>query len=441
MKIKSFIALLLTATVFTTNAQEQELTPLEQLQQTVENHENTLEKLKGLKVSGYIQPQFQMGEQSASLKVGTANTDQDGNKIAAPFNRFGIRRGRLKFTYDNGGIASGVFQLNITDKPGLSGATIQLKEAYLNVKDPWINTMGLRAGVFDRPFGNEISYSSSLLESTERSKVIQAFFPEECDLGAMVILQPAKTSQFNFIKFEGGLFAGNAINPETDNKKDFIGHIVASKTIGSSAKWGFGVSYYNGGVYQTNNVVYSMNDNVFTKNNNTSNTGAYAKREYYGIDGQFSIETTAGMTQVRAEYMAGTQPGTAKSSTSPNRNALPEATDTYIRPAGGWYAILVQDLGQTPFSAVVKYDVYDPNTHVSGNEIGVANSYTSATDLKYSTLGFGALWRINPSLHMQVYYEMVQNEASAELANSDVLKDYSTNLKDNIFTLRLQFKF
>jgi len=438
-KLKFIVLAVLFSTLFVV-AQE-EASPIEELQQKVEVQSDLLTKLSNLKITGYIQPQFQWGEQSAALRVGTSNVDAAGTGIEAPFNRIGVRRGRLKFVYDDGGLASGTFQLNIIDKPGLSGATIQLKEAFLNVKDPWFNSMAFRAGVFDRPFGNEIAYSSSLLESPERSRIINALFPEEGDLGGMLVLQAPSTSNFNFIKFEGGFFAGNAINPETDNRKDFIGHIIAAKPIGSIAKWGLGVSYYNGGVYQTNNNVYSISGNSFVLNSDATNKGIYAKREYIGFDGQFSVETPLGMTQLRGEYIFGSQPGNAKSGTSPNRAALPTAEDTYIRPVSGWYAIFVQDLGLTPFSVVAKYDVYDPNTAVSGDQLGVSGNFTSGTDVKYSTLGVGTLWRISPQIRLQLYYEFVSNETSTNLSNTSVLKDYSKDLKDNTFTARVQFKF
>ncbi len=434
--ITVFIFLILNA-----NAQDQELTPLEELQLKVENQEENLLKLNRIKITGYMQPQFQWGEQSASLKVGTNNVDASGNGIEAPFSRVGMRRGRLKFTYDDGGIASGVFHFNIIDKPGLSGATIQLKEGYLTATDPWFLTNRIRFGVFDRPFGNEVGYSSSLIESPERSRFINTLFPEESELGAMLVLQAPISSPLNFIKFEGGLFAGNAINPETDNKKDFIGHLVATKPIGSSAKWGLGASYYNGGVYQTNNVVYKMAENSFIKSDEATNKGAFAKREYFGFDGQFSLETPIGITQLRAEYIWGSQPGNAKTSNSPNRASLPAPEDTYIRPMNGWYAILIQDLGFVPVSAVLKYDVYDPNTKVSKNELGLSGSFTSSVDVKYSTLGTGLIWYISHSLLAEAYYEFVNNETSTGLTNTNNLKNYSNNLKDNVFTFRMQFKF
>ncbi|MHB9055843.1 MAG: hypothetical protein ACYC2P_06785 [Paludibacteraceae bacterium] len=436
MKRSIFYLVAIAVSVFTATAQEEEKTPLEQVQQKVEEQDGVLSKLNNLKVTGYIQPQYQWGEQSASLKVGTGNEDP-----TKAFNRIGIRRGRLKFTYDDGGLASGVFQLNIIDKPGLSGATVQLKEAYLNVKDPWLKTCAIRAGVFERPFGNEISYSSSLLESPERSRITNQLFPEESDLGGMIVLRPAATSSINFLKFEGGLFAGNAINPETDNRKDFIGHIGASKPIGNTAHWGLGASYYNGGVYQTTSKVYTMKDGGFTVNIDASNVGRFAKREYFGFDGQFSFESMLGMSQLRGEYVWGTQPGSSSNTASPNRAAIPSASavyDTYLRPISGWYAIWVQDLGQIPFSAVVKYDVYDPNTLVSENGIGsvvAAGASTGSADLKYSTLGFGLLWRISQSLRLQSYFEFVKNETTSSI------EAFSKDQKDNVFTMRLQYKF
>ncbi len=441
MKRRNLFIVLIFAGLLKIQAQEVELTPLEEVQQKVESHNDNLIKLNNLKISGYLQPQFQWGEQSASLKVGTGNTDASGVGLEAPFSRVGLRRGRLKFTYDDGGIASGVVHFNFIDKPGLSGATVQLKEAYLTAKDPWFKTNAIRFGVFDRPFGHEVGYSSSLVESPERSRFITTLFPEESELGAMLVLQAPISSPFNFLKFEGGFFAGNAINPETDNRKDFIGHIVATKPIGNFAKWGLGASYYNGGVYQTNSVVYNMAGAAFVKNDIATNKGAFAKREYFGVDGQFSVETPIGITQIRAEYLWGSQPGNAKTSASPNRAALPAPEDTYIRPMNGWYAILVQDLGRTPFSAVIKYDVYDPNTKVSGNDLGLTASNTGIADVKYSTLGTGIIWHISPALLGEVYYELVENETSTSLTNTSALKNYTSDLKDNTLTVRLQYKF
>ncbi|GHT66807.1 hypothetical protein FACS189452_03340 [Bacteroidia bacterium] len=374
-----------------------------------------------LKVSGYLQTQYQYGEKDASLKVGTSNEDPEES-----FSRIGIRRGRVKVTAEDG-IFSGVFQVDLTEK------ALGLKDAYLNVKDPWFNTLQLRAGVFDRPFGNEISYSSSRRESPERSTLFQTLFPEERDLGAMLVLQAPKTSQWNILKLETGLFAGNGVKQETDSRKDFIGHLSVAKTFDDNIAFGAGTSYYNGSVFQGTTKVYTMENKAFVLNEDDANKGKYAKREYIGFDAQFSVITSLlGTSQIRAEYLFGQQPSGAGNSKSPNAAALP-TVDTYIRDFAGAYLIFVQDLGKLPFSAVLKYDWYDPNTKLVGDEIGQNGS--SKADLTYQTFGFGALWKISNALRLQAFYEITSNETSTNLANME------TDLKDNVFTLRLQYKF
>lgn len=412
-----FCGLVVTISAF---GQEPEPTETEKLEQRVSTLETKGAGQSKFKVSGYIQTQLQWGQESASLKVGSANENPEES-----FNRLGVRRGRIKFTYNATSLLSGVFQVDFTEKG------VGFKDAYFNLKDPWINTLQLRAGIFNRPFGNEIGYSSSNRESPERSMIFQTLFPDERDLGVALTLQPAKTSPWNILKLEAGLFAGNGIKPETDNRRDFIGHLSVEKKF-QDMKLGSGVSYYNGGVYQGSSKVYTMQGSAFIESDSESNKGKFAKREYFGIDVQFAAHTKAGMTQLRAEYLWGQQPGISGSSKSPNWTSLP-ADDTYIRPFSGWYAILVQDLGRLPFSVVLKYDVYDPNTKVKGHEVG--QNGTSKADIAYDTFGFGALWRISGALRLQAFYEMVRNETSNNVSG------FEKNRKDNVFTLRLQYKF
>ncbi|MDR3062269.1 MAG: hypothetical protein LBU57_09190, partial [Dysgonamonadaceae bacterium] len=92
-------------------AQDIELTGMEKLDQRTQALEDAIKTLQKLKVSGYIQTQYQQGEKDASLNVGTGN-EKPGEDS---FGRIGIRRGRIKFLYEDG-IASGVFQLDITEK-------------------------------------------------------------------------------------------------------------------------------------------------------------------------------------------------------------------------------------------------------------------------------------------------------------------------------------
>ena len=175
-----------------------------------------------------------------------------------------------------------------------------------------------------------------------------------------------------------------------------------------------------------------MKDHGFDLNNNTSNKGEFAKREYVGFDGQFSIRSGLGMMHLRSEYLFGVQPGFKSNSKSPNESKLP-STDTYIRNFSGGYVILVQDFGKLPFSALVKYDWYDPNVKISKSEIGLNG--TGKADIMRSTLGFGLLWRASSSVRLQTYYEVNKNETT------DKLPTYADDIKDDSFTLRLQYTF
>ncbi len=328
-------------------------------------------------------------------------------------------------------IGTGAVQIEANDKG------VSFRDLYIGIKDPWTKRCQLMAGVFNRPFGHEIGYSTSGLESPERATIIQYFFPDERDLGAMLTLRAKETSPIGFLRLDAGLFAGNSINRETDSRKDFIGRLGAEKKIGNWGKWGLGASYYNGGVYNPTTTAYELQDKKFIAVDK-GETGTYMKREYIGLDAQFSFKNSWGTTSLRGEGLLGTQPGIAGSSKSPNTGTRPAnepENSLFKRPFIGYFFYLVHDIGTTPFSAVLKYDVYDPNTKLKGNEIGVENSLTSKTDLAQSTLGIGALYRFNKHIRVQAYYEFNFNE------KSDFVKGYEKDREDDVFTLRLQYKF
>jgi len=395
--------------------------------------------LSRLKISGYLQAQFQLAD--------TAGIESfaGGNFPAGIDNRFAVRRGRLKLAYDYA-FSQYVIQVDVTEKG------IGIKDAYVSFTDPWLQSFSLTAGMFDRPFGYEISYSSSSRESPERSRMFQTLFPGERDLGAKFTFQPPKTSRFNFIKFDAGLFNGTGPNViDFDRYKDFISHLSINKTNRSEKlKVGLGVSYYNGGWRQGTKYNYSMNDvalftgsiMAFTADSTSSSIGDKLRREYFGADTQISFDSPLGLIQLRGEYITGTQPGLVKSAVSPSTQPT---SDAYIRKFDGAYFYLVQNIFQTKNQLVVKYDWFDPNTAVAGNEIGTkvsgTNKATGAYDAKYSILGIGWVYKWNSQVKITAYYDYVINETTTAITNASTLKDLSTNRHDNVFTLRLQYKF
>lgn len=378
------------------------------------------DKKDNLHISGYTQIYFQYGEKDATLRVGRPNENPDNS-----FNRLGLRRNRVKFTYKKG-IGSSIFQLDVTEK----GAT--LKDAYITVSEPYWDIFSITAGLFNRPFGYETECSSSQRASLERSTIVQTLFPGERDLGAKLTVQAKKSSRWSVLKLDMGLFAGNSSNMETDNKKDFIGHLTINPSSENVIKWNAGISYYNGGIYQGSNHIFRSVENGFAIDSAIYNIGKYAKREYLGADIQININTAPGKTELTAEYITGQQPGGKNISKSPD-DSRPKTEDVYIRSMSGGYVKLVQELGFWNLSGIVKYDWYDPNTQVKGKDTG--SNYTGIGDIATNVTGFGLLWQINSNIQFTAYYELIRNETSVNLSG------YNTDRKDNVFTFRMQYKY
>ena len=428
----------------------QDLSEREEVDSRISALENSTRLLQKFKVSGYIQAQYQFAQTSAdgnNFKLAKAQNAYETTELKN-FGRFGLRRGRFKLTYEDG-IASGVVQIDVTDK-GIDDNgrnVVMFKDIYLQVKDPWFGTNMLKAGIFDRTFGFEIAYSSSRRESPERARIFQTLFPDERDLGVALTLQPAKSSPLNIFKLEAGLFAGNGIKPQISSRMDFIGHLTVNQPIGVNSVIAGGVSLYSGGILQTGNPeIYEMKNNAWElKSSDQDNIGKYAKRQYIGFDVQFSTMTAAGLTQLRGEYIFGEHAQNAAGSWNYKFTGI-QTGPVYMRKISGGYAMLTQDLGQTPFTVVAKYDWYNPNTKISGNEIG-ASTATTANDITKSNIGLGIYWRINQALRLTAYYDIVKNETTNQLKDTKdengkiTAYGYENDRKDNVFTLRLQYKF
>jgi hypothetical protein len=491
MKLRIYTTLLMLIASTAVKAQEPVEQPIDTLTRYTTGIRQELDVLKRIKVSGYIQAQFQVAD-SAGAK-GYAG----GDFAPGVDKRFMLRRARLKVQYDSPFNDKGfstsqyVFQMDVTERG------VVIKDMYAKFTDPWSGWFSLTAGMQNRPFGYEIGYSSSLRESPERGRMSQIIFPNERDLGAMLTIQGPKLSNWNWLKVEGGFFNGtgapgaaNILNgsasgtsntSDFDKFKDFIGHIVINRSNKSEKiKWGLGASYYAGGFRQDASDRYaygtdSIGEKGFTMDQKkaevSANVNAREKvdRTYLGFDGQFNIDWMIGMTTIRAEYIQGSQPATSGSSASPafapaNLNTTytsvttidtttgiattattsvtaPVASDIYVRNFNGAYFYFLQNIGSSPFQFIAKYDWYDPNTDVKGDDIGKGKSVkgvyqaTGAADIKYTTIGLGLAYRWDANLKITAYYDMVQNEKSANLSG------YTKDLLDNVFTLRVQMKF
>ena len=143
-----------------------------------------------------------------------------------------------------------------------------------------------------------------------------------------------------------------------------------------------------------------------------------------------------GATEFRAEYIGGTQTAFANSSETPGSipgdNLL--ASAYYIRPFSGAYFYFLQNILNTRHQLMVKYDWYDPNSTVKGVEIGAAGTNFHSADVRYDTWGFGYIYYMTESLKWVFYYAKVKNEKTQ-------LAGFTEDIADNVFTLRLQFRF
>lgn len=392
---------------------------------------------KKIKVTGYIQTQFEVAGRDAVTKVGSSTTynpkyDQNPNF----FYRYGIRRGRVKLEI-NEKWAAAVFQVNLTDK-GLS-----LRNAYISVFDPWWNMATFSVGIIDRNFGSELPGSSSKRESPERALILQKLFPEPRDLGAQIMFQlfnPWKTK--NETKFKNqdltlyfSLLSGNGIFQDDNNHLDFLTRL---NYIRKTTKWTFdiGTSLYLGKVNNKDSITYTPSRRSLGWNNYWGETvslkDTMLSRNYFGVDVALSFKSKSGVTSIKGEYMFGIQPSEFNDFASPEADSYTNAY-SYLRPFQGAFVYLVHEWEKVPLTAVFKYGYYDPNVMHS---IYNLNNYS---DLRYQSFGIGIVWDPTTYLRFMVYYDYLLNEQLG--FNHGFSMPLYHDLNDNVFTLRLQYKF
>jgi hypothetical protein len=419
---------------------------------------SNVDKLKKIKISGYIQAQMRIATDTAGLLNNSYGNNYDigefqGGKFpAATKTVFQIRRARFKIGYESD-LSQFAIQLDclpfttgnaintvtqdtakkVSTKTAafLSGGGISLKDAYFRFQDPWLKSIAIKAGIYDRPFGYEISYSSSTRESPERSRIFQTLFPGERDMG--VSLEYAASDNLpdaaRLFNFKGGFFAGNGINIEIDGIRDFIcraGFSIPFNDINLSIDGG--VSGYAGSVLNRTDSLYTYDNGV--KTGKAGHKWGKEKRDYIGFDAQLyygNIPVLGGIT-VRGEYINGVQPGTSSTNVS-QKSDIAVSNALYSRNVNGYYLMGILNIDPIKCQLVGKYDVLDPNKDLSGTKI------TSTADMKVSTFGAGVVYHWDENVKLMAYFDKVNNE---KIASSSV---YAKDVNDNVFTLRLQYKF
>ncbi len=373
----------------------------------------------GLKITGYIQAQAEYAGKDA-LKVWTGSYDKQKYDNSDHFLTYGVRRGRIRFTYNKNN-AKMVVEFNTSE----SGVT-PIK-AYLGWDAlPWLT---LQAGLLNSFFGDELMYLSPLQETMDRTYLTHQLFPGLHEVGLKAIFKAPKESSFNGLKLELAAVSGNGIAKTPDGRIALETHLKYDRTTNDGfMKWGLGLSYYNGKVNNADSIHYTFANDQW----NAENVGVNKKnkREYFGIDGQLTFLNDWGRSNLRAEYIFGTQPTIENGFEGAKNNQYDiNKAYSYERNFNGYYLYYVQNLGKSDFQTILKAAYYDFNT--KANKDNAMNRF----DLAYQNYGFGLIWNPTKNVRLSAFYDWYINEEST------TVEGYDRQVPNDVLTVRMQVSF
>jgi hypothetical protein len=381
-----------------------------------------------LRFSGYIQTQFQ-----AAAARG-AKTFSGGDFSPQSDNRFMLRRGRIRIDYagfneEHEPNVFFVFQFDGTERG------VNIRDFWGRIFDTRWHIFSVTTGMFARPMGFEVTRSSVDRESPERGRMSQILMPTERDLGAMLTFEPRGGGLLSRIRADVGLFNGQGLSgpAEFDSRKDLIVSLSLQPfEVVTGIVLSANISRLEGGVAQGTKYRYRMETGgAFSADSSESNLHAVAPRRYTNADAQVRIEHAWGSTELRGEYVFGTQPGSQGSSRI--GSVLP-LEPTYQRKFDGAYVYLLQSLFASCHQLVVKYDWYDPNVDVTGSGIGRPGTFTGEADIRYATTGVGYTYYASENLKVVLFYERIVNEPT-------LVSGFTGDVRDDVLTVRLQYRF
>lgn len=393
----------------------------------------TIDRLNHIRISGYIQPQFQWTNGEGSANYSGGNFAPNSNS------RFMLRRGRIRFDYvrtdeKHRNQLQFVFQFDGTERG------VAIRDFWGRYWENKFEVFAFTGGMFARPFGYEVNLSSADREAPERGRMSQILMRTERDLGFMVSAEKRKPGKaWKFFRLDFGIFNGQGLTAtgEFDSYKDLISQLVIKpQEIAKNLYLSGGVSMLYGGLEKTGTVSFAMGEvngtPQFIGDSVNIKAGGELPRHYYGVNAQLSYRTKWGNSELRGEFWKGTQTGTQTSSETPS--SIPALTPMYVRPFNGAFIVFLQHIVNPRNQIGIKLDWYDPNTKVAGTSIGSAGSNFSDADIKYTTLGMGYIRYVNENLKLVCWYDLIRNEKTT-------LTGYTDDKKDNVLTIRAQFRF
>jgi len=366
----------------------------------------------GFKFIGYIQSQVEFAGIDGTTFTGTAyNPDRDGKDF---YTRAGVRRGLLHFEFTKGK-GKGVFEANIRE----AGFLPLL--AYWEVTPyDWLS---FRGGLMSVGYGNEMEYSSSNMETMERSLMARKLFPQEHDFGFTATLKAPFSDKRHSLKLSLSAMSGNAINKIADPTPNFLSHLKYDYKEGNTS-WGVGLSYYEGRTNNADSVWHVVKNNAWT--NQAVETNQRNARRYFGAEFQYNTKTSWGRTSLRGECSFGKQPTRLNNFASQQDNSYNIANPfSYDRKFFGAFVVYTQQIARTPLNIVLKYQYLNQNTEISSEKV------QNVADLAYNNIGIGFMYQFNEQIRLHCLYDIYKNKANS----------YIKDLNDNILMVRLQYKF
>jgi phosphate-selective porin len=270
---------------------------------------------------------------------------------------FDIRRARIDIKGDITPKFDYRLQADFASSPKVLDATIGYKF------NPYLK---LTAGQFKIPFSQENLISSSKLETINRSQVVEALVARGQDVignhnGRDIGMQGGgnflKKGDAYLFDYALGVFDGAGINiSDTNDQKDIVCRLV----FHPFKDWSIGSSYYTGR--------YTL----------ASAPAIRDKRKRAGIEFSYVHDPVT----VKGEYIQGSDGSTDRE---------------------GWYLLAGCFFVPKKLQAVLKADVYDPDTDIETNK---SNVYT-----------LGANVYVNKWVYLQINYEK-KDEQGAEIDNN-----------------------
>lgn len=421
--ILSILLIVLSLSLNNIFAQESKMTfdelkaKVEGIDKNVNNILNDITGIKKLKITGFVQFQFEKTESGKGFNHGSGNYsinpyDSTDKKVQA---RYRIRRNFIKLEY-NAGMAQLVAQMDFSNEK------YSLKDAYISITDPWLKYFSLRTGVFYRP-SYDVQSSPANMETLERTYTSSILYPGERDLGAMLTVNPDKMFNLQLAAFNNTYGGQTKQFYPNFNSEPF--YYMARLTKDFMFK-DIGLGFSIGGHARIGNVVANTNKIIESENNSKIiDTTSVAKgdkiaRNWFGLEAQLYIDVLDGI-KLAGEYLFGSNIDEESLD-----NSTKEASPIRKRDFSGFYAVLgVSFLDEWMLAG--RYESFNPNTKISEDNI------IDAKDLSYSTVGFGIHNTSFTNVRLSLWYDMNMTQKQKTIMINDPV--------DNLLTLRVQFKY